>query len=203
MRWIALGIVVSIVVIFGLLATAFAQTGDKQCEQCGMTVDAMGQARFKIYDSNVTRHYACCPMCALKLLNRLNGVLNITSYCDYYGPNYPIQISIKANGSQVTVTPTTALIINGGSCTKNRIVYNSTAADALLAPPNNGTSQWLSPMTNATVLSNATRMSVVQAVATYGVPEFSTVTFVLMATGLGAFVVFATKRQRRPPPSIR
>ena len=203
MRRIVVGMVLSIVLGFGLFAAASAQTGDQQCEKCGMTIDAMGQARFKIYDTNGTRHYACCPMCAFKLLNNLNGEFNITSYCDWYGPSYPIKITIKAFGNQVQVTPSTALIINGASCTKNRIVYNSTAADTLLASPNNGTSQWLSPMTNATVLSNATRMTVIQAVAAYGVPEFSSVTLVLMVTGLGAFVVFAAKRQRRPPPSTR
>jgi hypothetical protein len=132
------------------------------CEQCGMTVDVTGQARFKIFDATGTLHIACCPICALKLQRTYND-LNITAFCDYYGPNYPIFINSRNNGTAVTVSPPDALVIVAGSCTKNRIVYNSTAADALLAPPNNGTSKWLSMMTNDTVAENATRMSVVQA----------------------------------------
>jgi hypothetical protein len=83
--------------------------------------------------------------------------------CDYYGPNYPITIVAKNNGTDVTVLPSDALVIAGGSCTKNRIVYNSTAADLLLAPPNNGTSKYLSSMQNDTVASNATRYTIAQA----------------------------------------
>jgi hypothetical protein len=182
------------------LAEAVLQQGGgitSPCEKCGMDVNPTGQARFRIVDTNGTTHIACCPMCALKLLNNTNGELNITSYCDYYGPSYPIKISIKAYGNQVQVIPSTALIINGGSCTKNRIVYNSSAADALLAPPNDGTSQWLPSNTNATVLANATRMTISQAALTYGVPEFSAAAMILVFASVVAFVVFATKRHRR------
>jgi len=106
-------------------------------------------------------------MCALKLV-KTYGELNITTFCDYYGPDYPITISAKGYGSEVSVSPTSALIILGGGCTKNRIVLNATAADLLLAPPNNGASSWLSPLTNATVLPNATRLGVAQAALQYG-----------------------------------
>jgi hypothetical protein len=180
------------------LAEAVLQQGGgttTKCEQCSMMVDATGQARFRMLDTNGTTHIACCPMCALKLVNKTNGELNISSYCDYYGPSYPIKIGIKANGSVVEVTPPTALIINGGGCAKNRIVYNSTAADVLLAAPNNGTSQWLSPMTNATVLPNATRMTVVQAVATYAVPEFSAATIIFSLVGAGVFALLLNKKR--------
>ncbi len=165
------------------------------CEKCGMNVDPTGQARFRILDTNGLTHIACCPMCAFKLLNSTNGELNFTSYCDYYGPSYPIKVSIKAYANDVQVTPSTVLIIMGGGCTKNRIVYNSTAADALLALPNNGTSQWLSPMTNDTVLANATRMTVAQA-AVQAIPEFSTTAMILTLTGLSAIAVLAAKRKR-------
>ena len=138
------------------------------CEQCGMTVDVNGQGRFKIFDATGSLHIACCPICALKL-QRTYGDLNITSFCDYYGPNYPITIIAKNNGTDVTVNPSEALIIAAGSCTKNRIVYNSSAADALLAPPNNGTSKWLSALTNDTVASNANRQGIVQAALINGV----------------------------------
>jgi len=139
----------------------------RPCDQCGMTIDAIGQVRFNIVDVNNTRHYACCPVCALKLI-KTYGDLNITAFCDYNGPSYPITINAKGYGSEVSVSPTSALIILGGGCAKNRIVYNATAADLLLAPPNNGASSWLSPLTNATVLPNATRIGVAQAALQYG-----------------------------------
>jgi hypothetical protein len=146
----------------GLAALTFGQEITQSCDQCGMTLDESGQARYIIFDANGVRHYACCPICALKLQRPYND-LNITSFCDYYGPSYPITIISKNNGTEVTVNPSTALIIAAGSCMKNRLVYNSSAADALLASPNNGTSKWLSPLTNATVAENATRLSVTQA----------------------------------------
>lgn len=139
----------------------------KPCDQCGMTIDTIGQARFNIVDVNNTRHYACCPVCALKLIKTC-GELSITTFCDYNGPTYPITINAKAFGSDVSVSPTSALIILGGGCAKNRIVYDATAADLLLAPPNNGGSSWLSVLTNATVLPNATRIGVAQAALQYG-----------------------------------
>ena len=132
-----------------------------------MNVDATGQERFRITDASGGQHVACCPICAFKLI-KTYGELNITSFCDYNGPSFPITINTKQYGSVLTVNPQSAQVILGGGCTKNRLVYNSAAADALLAPPNNGTSKWLSPLTNATVLANATRMGVAQAVLQNG-----------------------------------
>jgi hypothetical protein len=85
----------------------------------------------------------------------------------------------------------------GGGCTKNRIVVNSTAADALLSFPNNGTSKWLSPMTNDTLLANSTRMTVAQAVQTV-IPEFSAPTMILAFVVLSALITLANKHYRRP-----
>ena len=133
-----------------------------------MNVDVTGQARFKIFDATGTLHIACCPVCALRL-QRTYGDLNITSFCDYYGPNYPITIIAKNNGTDVTVNPPNALIITAGGCTKNRIVYNSSAADALLAPPNNGTSKWLSTLSNDTANANPTILGVAQAALINGI----------------------------------
>ena len=139
----------------------------KPCDQCGMTVDATGQNRFKIVDGNGTSHVACCPICAFKMI-KTYGQLNITSFCDYNGPSSPITIVAKNYGSSLTLVPQTAQVILGGGCAKNRLVYNSTAGDALLAAPNYGTSKWLSPMTNATVAANATRLGVAQSVLQQG-----------------------------------
>ncbi len=155
-------LLITLLLVSSLFALTQSQVTTQTCSQCGMELDATGQARYRIVDASGVQYVACCPICALKL-QRTYGDINITSFCDYYGPNYPITISSKNNGTDVTVNPPDALIIVAGSCSKNRLVYNSSAADALLAPPNNGTSQWLSPLTNATVLANATRMRVAQA----------------------------------------
>jgi hypothetical protein len=146
---------------------------NKTCEQCGMSLDATAQARFTIVDASGGEHLACCPICALKL-QKVYGDLNITSFCDYNGPDYPITIDTRNNGTEVLVTPSSALIIVGGSCKTNRLVYDAAAADALLASPNNGTSRWLSPLTNDTVAVNATRMGVVQAALKNGAGAPST-----------------------------
>ncbi len=155
-------LLITLLLVSSLSALTQSQVTTLSCSQCGMDIDATGQARYRIVDASGVEYLACCPICALKL-QRVHGDLNITSFCDYYGPNYPISIVSRNNGTAVTVNPPDALIIAAGSCLKNRLVYNSSAADALLASPNNGTSQWLSPLTNATVLANATRMTVAQA----------------------------------------
>ena len=128
------------IMVFSTIAPAIAQLDNRQCDQCGMTVDAIGQARFNIVDANGTKHYACCPICALRLI-KTYGELNITSFCDYNGQSYPIIIRAKQYGSIVTVNPSTAIVLLGGGCAKNRLVFNAAAANSLLAPPNNGSSQ--------------------------------------------------------------
>jgi hypothetical protein len=166
-RIIANILIISALLISGLSALTFGQITTKPCDSCGMNVDAIGQARFKIVDAAGHQYVACCPVCALKMI-KTYGELNITSFCDQNGPNFPITIIAKQYGSVLTVNPQSALIILGGGCPKNRLVYNVAAADALLASPNNGASQWLSPLTNATVLSNASRIGLAQAVLQYG-----------------------------------
>ncbi len=158
-------ILISILIFSGSLMSVFAQS-TVPCDACGMGVDSLGQVRFNIVDGDGHQHVACCPICAFKLI-KTYGQLNITSFCDWNGPSYPITIAAKQNGSVLTVSPQSALVILGGGCPKNRIVYDAAAANALLAPPNNGTSKWLSPLTNATLLPNATRLGIAQAVLQY------------------------------------
>jgi hypothetical protein len=136
------------------------------CESCGMTVAADTQAHFKIVDRNGITHYACCIKCAIKVLTRTENQLNITTNCDWYGINFPITISVKGDLNDAVVTPSTAMIIDG-SCTKNRVAYDLTAVNALIA--NNGQSANLIASQNTTIPSNATVMSLLQAVKTFGV----------------------------------
>jgi hypothetical protein len=161
-------LIITLLLISGLSALTYGQMGTgPKCEKCNMDLDTTGVARYTIIDSSGSTHLACCPICAL-ILQRSLGDINITSFCDYYGPSYPITIISKGNGTDVTVNPPDALVINAGGCAKNRLVYNSTASDALLAPPNNGTSQWLSPKSNSTANANPTIMSIVQAALANG-----------------------------------
>jgi hypothetical protein len=159
-------VLISASLLVGMLLTIMPMTWAQStvpCEQCGMTMDATGQARYAITDNGGTRHYACCPMCAFKLIPKY-GELNITSFCDYNGPSYPIVIRATRNGTGLVLSPQSALVILGGGCTKNRLVYDSASADALLAPPNNGTSPWLSMMSNVTVAATSSRMTAARAV---------------------------------------
>jgi hypothetical protein len=160
------------------VAATFAQmpTGDgsQVCEQCGMTADATSQAHFRVVDANGTSHYVECMMCALKLLVKYD-TLNITTTCDWYGPNTVITVNAKQHGVVATISPPNALVIAGGGCSKNRIVSNQAAASALLA--NNGTSNYLAAIQKyvdgiggaiVTVPINSTIMTVAQAALQFG-----------------------------------
>jgi len=104
----------------------------KTCNVCGMDVTSADQVKYKIVDGNGTVHYAECYMCALDLVKKYDK-LTITSYCDWYGPNYTVTVESQQFGKEVKVSPSTAMFLNGGSCVINRVAYNQTAADALLA----------------------------------------------------------------------
>src|SRR3990172_9763888 len=123
--------IISALLISGSATLTYGQMDTKPCDQCGMAVDSTGQARFRITDPSGGQHIACCPVCALKMV-KTYGELTITSFCDYNGPNYPITINAKQNGSALTVNPQNAVIILGGGCAKNRLVFNAAAADALV-----------------------------------------------------------------------
>jgi hypothetical protein len=111
------------------------------CEACGMDVNAESQARYKVTDGNGKVHYVECFMCALNLVNDYE-TLHIETFCDWYGPNYPIAIDSTNYGAALIVSPSTAIFLRGGSCVTARAAYNQTAADNLLAK---GFSQYTSP----------------------------------------------------------
>ena len=113
----------------------------QQCEACGMDVSADAQVKYSIIDGNGVTHYAECYMCALNLINDYDK-LTISSYCDWYGPNDTVTVESSQYGKVVNVTPSTAMFLNGGSCVINRVAYNQTAVDALLA---NGFSKYTLP----------------------------------------------------------
>ena len=106
-----------------------------------MDVTPESQARYKITDGTGNVHYVECYMCAMQLINDYQ-TLHVETYCDWYGPNYPITVDTSNYGATVTVNPSTAIFLRGGSCVTARVAYNQTAADNLLA---NGFSQNTSP----------------------------------------------------------
>ncbi len=106
-----------------------------------MDVTAESQARYVVTDGNGNVHYVECFMCAMQLVNDY-ATLKIETYCDWYGPNYPVIINTSNFGQSVSVSPSTAIFLRGGSCVTARVAYNQTAADNLIA---NGFSQNTSP----------------------------------------------------------
>jgi len=153
-------ILVSALAILGSVDASFAQMqpqdSTQNCETCPMTVGADAQEHLKVYDGNGTRHYVECIGCALKLLKTCTS-LHIETYCDWYGPNYPIVIDISEHGAVTTVNPSTATTLVGGGCTGNRVAYNQTAVDALIA---NGFSQYTMMMMKQVLPANTNVTSI-------------------------------------------
>jgi hypothetical protein len=106
-----------------------------------MDVTPESQTRYKITDGTGNIHYVECFMCAMQLINDYQ-TLHIATYCDWYGPTYPIEVDTSNYGATVSVNPPTAIFLRGGSCVTARAAYNQTAADNLLS---NGFSQNTSP----------------------------------------------------------
>ncbi len=117
---------------FQLMVTQVSAQGNKVCEACGMMVSSEAKDRYRVTDESGSIHYVECFMCALRLVSAYNQ-LHIVTACDWYGPNYTITVESTNFGRQVTVSPSTSMFLNGGSCVINRAAYNQTAADALLA----------------------------------------------------------------------
>jgi hypothetical protein len=151
---------VSMLAILSSVSASFAQmqTQDttQDCETCPMKVGADALDHLKVYDGNDTRHYVECMGCALKLL-RTCDTLHIETYCDWYGPDYKITADISGQGAVTNVNPSNALLLIGGGCTGNRVAYNQTAADALLA---NGFSQYTMMMMQQSLPANTNMTSI-------------------------------------------
>jgi hypothetical protein len=133
------------------------------CEACGMEVSPEAQQKYAITDASGNLHYAECYMCALNLLKNYDQ-LKISTYCDWFGPNYPITVQSSNYGKNVTVSPTNAVFLNGGSCVINRAAYNQTAADLLLT---NGYSNNTLEMQRFALPSSTQVSTVVQAAITF------------------------------------
>ena len=126
-------------------------------------VTSAGQEKYVITDGNGTIHYAECFMCALQLTNKYD-LLNITTYCDWYGPNFTVTVISSQFGKEIAVSPPNALFLNGGSCVINRVAYNQTAADSLLA---NGYSQYTLAAQHYALPTSTKVSNVAQAAAAF------------------------------------
>ncbi len=103
---------------------------------------------------------SCAPCNSSMTMN----TLHIATYCDWYGPNYPITIDTSNFGQTVSVSPSTAIFLRGGSCVTARAAYNQTAADYLLA---NGFSQNTSPEQQYALPSTTQVKLVNEAISTW------------------------------------
>jgi hypothetical protein len=164
----------------------------QSCEACGMPVTPADQVRYVVTDGKGNVHYVECFMCALNLVNDYE-TLQIKTCCDWYGTNSPITIDTSQYGKVSTVTPDTAIFLNGGSCVINRAAYNQTAADALLA---NGFSQNTLPDKQYALPSGTTVTTVKDYIAkvakvsgTQQTQNNNTNTTVLVAVGAVAGIV--------------
>lgn len=132
----------------GLMGQSLAQ--NQICETCPMEVGAEAQEHFIVYDGNGTRHWVECIGCALKLLKTYETI-RIETYCDWYGPDYPVIADISQQGAVAIVNPSSALILMGGGCTANRVAFNQTGADELIA---NGYSEYTMMMMQQALPAN-------------------------------------------------
>ena len=184
-----------------LIGQSMAQT--QTCETCPMEVGAEAQEHFKVYDGNGTRHWVECIGCALKLLKTYDAI-RIETYCDWYGPDYSIVADISQNGAVVTVNPSSALILMGGGCTANRVAWNQTAADALLA---NGYSEYTMKMMQQALPINTNVTTIPARALTFaasttrdeaGLPSY-TVPFLIAIAGIVVIVgaVIGYKKLKR------
>lgn len=197
-------LVIIALAIFGFVGTSFGQMqdGETECESCPMTVGAEAKEHLKVTDGNGTIHYVCCIGCALKMLKTYDTI-HIETYCDWYGPDYPIVADISQHGNVTSVEPSTALLLMGGGCTGNRVAYNQTAADALLA---NGFSEYTMKMmqqalpanTNVTTIPKRA-LTFAQSTPTETPPSSPLVPILLAVVGiiLVAGAIIAYKRLKR------
>ncbi len=155
-----------------------------------MKVSPEAQVRYLATDGTGAVHFVECFMCALNLVKSYNQV-HIATSCDWYGPEYPVTVDSSSFGKDVTVDPSTAIFLNGGSCVINRAAYNQTAANALLT---NGFSQYTLSDQHYALPSNTKVASVLTSTLEYGEtstpPESPQTNAVLVAVAaIGAVVI--------------
>ncbi len=154
---------IAMLTVLGSIGTVFAQEESYPCETCPMTVGPDALDHLKVTDGNGTSHYVECIGCALKLLKTYDTI-HIETYCDWYGPDYKVTADISQHGAVTSVNPEGALLLVGGGCTGNRVAYNQTAADALLA---NGYSEYTMMMMKQPLPANTNTTTITKRALTF------------------------------------
>jgi len=177
---------------FGVNILALGQGNDTICESCPMTVGPEAKEHLKVTDADGGIHYVCCIGCALKTLKTYDSI-HIETYCDWYGPDYPIIADISDHGNVTSVDPQTALLLMGGGCTGNRVACNQTAADALLA---NGFSEYTMLMMQQALPANTNVTTIPSRAMTFAVTsaeETEPPSYLLVAliAAVGIILIFA------------
>lgn len=163
---------VAMITVLSSVGIALAQGESYTCETCPMTVGPDALAHLKVTDGNGATHYVECIGCALKLLKTYDTI-HIETYCDWYGPDYPITADISQHGAVSNINPESALLLVGGGCTGNRVAYNQTAADELLA---NGFSQYTMMMMKQALPANTNVTTITKRALTFAPTETTTET---------------------------
>ncbi|HSQ48823.1 MAG TPA: hypothetical protein VLL96_03970 [Candidatus Deferrimicrobiaceae bacterium] len=160
-------LIVNLLIIASLLISGMASMVSSQttilCESCGMDVTPESQSRYRVTDGNGNTHLVECYMCALALVNDYES-LHIETFCDWYGPDFPITVDSSNYGGKVIVNPPAAMFLRGGSCVTARAAYNQTAADNLLTQ---GYSQFTSPEQRYALPSSSQVKPVSEAIETW------------------------------------
>jgi len=129
------------------LASSFAQSPyDSEhnhfCHRCGMAVPKTGK-EIKVTGVKQAPWYQCCPMCAFKdVLEDGGGKGTITAYGAI--SKKEIKFTIK-DGKIEKMQPTTAIVLVGGSCMKNKIFINRKNGEQFVAKHDWAKNEMLKP----------------------------------------------------------
>ena len=97
------------------------------CMACGMKVTKSDPSTLTVSSSGQPDQYACCPVCALEVALYYKDAV-VTGTCISSGQKITFNVRDSALDS---VSPSTALMLSGGSCAKNKLCYDDANAAAL------------------------------------------------------------------------
>ena len=97
------------------------------CMACGMKITKSDPSTLVVSSSGQPDQYACCPVCALQVaLYYKNAV--VTGACISSGQK--ITFTVK-DSVLASISPSTAVMLSGGSCVKNKLCYDEANAVVL------------------------------------------------------------------------
>ena len=97
------------------------------CMACGMKITKSDPSTLVVSSSGQPDQYACCPVCALEVgLYYKNAAISGACISSGQKITFTVKDSVLAS-----VSPSTALMLAGGSCAKNKLCYDEANATAL------------------------------------------------------------------------